>query len=525
MFGFELTWTGAFLLSSYAVIFTVIVACMFCDLEEGPFSSVVTVLFDSLPKGISKGLRFVVGNRVASAVEGCVGGAVSWGCYKRNPLLQIFYLAVVLGAYAGVVQYGYPMLPCRYLPAWHRYTAAGAVLFCVYLWWLACTVSPGLVTPENHHVYLDNYAPEKYLYPAGRVCPTALFVKPARSKYCRLMCAHVARFDHFCPWLNQSVGMENYRFFLAFLFAHCLLLTYGAVGMAGLLASEAVDRDLFNAEFYNSATGVRSKASFAVVLQFLMFQHWGVFAVALLCGVMAIVLLGFTVYHLWLASRNVTTNESYKWADLKKAWLKYEARRQQQLARRAMRAAAARAAAAACDEVREGDFSAEAVGHEDGEDDESSSDEEGTLPYETFPLNPYDRGVWANLWEVASPLSLRRGGPVRDPGSVRAHAEARAEQQTEDAEEEEKAKKMKTAAAGGASSQARGRYHEEDVSLLGSGSNGGGCSSSSDGKGSEGDGNGNGGGGLSKRAKKRRADEKRKEAKAALENGADKKFL
>jgi len=504
MFGFQFTLTGSFILISYAVIFTVIVVCMFCDLEEGPFASVVSFVFDSLPKGLSKGLHCILGKRAASALEGCVNGAITWGCYKRNPLLQIFYLAVVLGAYAGVVTYGYPMLPCRYLPTWHKYTAAGAVAFCLYLWWLACTVSPGIITAENLDDYAYNYMPEKYLYPAGRVCPTAKFVKPARSKYCRLMGAHVARFDHFCPWLNQAVGMENYRYFLAFLFAHCLLLTYGAVGMTGLLASDAVERDLFNAEFYNSSTGVRTKASWTVVLHFLIFQHWGVFAVALLCGVMAIVLLGFTVYHLWLASRNMTTNESYKWADLKKAWLKYEARRQQQLTRRAMRATLREETLAKGGKVA------------DGDDDEESSDEEGvTLPYEKFPSNPYDRGILANLWEVFRPLSLRAGGPVRDPESARAHAAALAElkeqQDDEDEDDDEYA-----ASASGARTMARGRYHEDDnVSTAGG-------RSSSNSNGNE-NGSSNDSSGLSKRAKKRRADAKRKEASASKKGSDDKK--
>ena len=495
MFGFQFTLTGSFILSSYAIIFSVIVVCMFCDLDEGPFASAMSFVFDSLPKGLSKGLHMVLGKRAASALERCVNGAITWGCYKRNPLLQIFYLAVVLGAYAGVVTYGYPMLPCRYLPIWHKYTAAGAVAFCLYLWWLACTVSPGIITAENLDDYAYNYMPEKYLYPAGRVCPTAKFVKPARSKFCRLMGAHVARFDHFCPWLNQSVGMENYRYFLAFLFAHCLLLTYGAVGMTGLLASDAVDRDLFNAEFYNSSTGVRTKASWTVVLQFLIFQHWGVFAVALLCGVMAIVLLGFTVYHLWLASRNVTTNESYKWGDLKKAWLKYEARRQAQIKRRAKRAAAREEALAKGGKVADDDV-------------EESSDEEGvTLPYEKFPSNPYDRGLLANLWEVVSPLSLRAGGPVRDLESARAHAEALAEQKDEQDDDGEC-----DASASGPSNRARGRYDEDgDISTAVGHNNGEGSNSS------------NGNGGLSKRAKKRRADAKRKDISASNTAVSDKK--
>jgi hypothetical protein len=60
------------------------------------------------------------------------------------------------------------------------------------------------------------------------------------------------------------VGLENYRFFLGFLAAHCALLTYGSLGMLGLLASECVEKDLFNAEFYNAKLHRAVKADWKV---------------------------------------------------------------------------------------------------------------------------------------------------------------------------------------------------------------------------------------------------------------------
>ena len=36
-----------------------------------------------------------------------------------------------------------------------------------------------------------------------------------------------------------------------------------------------------------------------------------------LCTVMAVVIAGFLGYHLYLASRNLTTNETFKWASVK----------------------------------------------------------------------------------------------------------------------------------------------------------------------------------------------------------------
>ena len=56
-------------------------------------------------------------------------------------------------------------------------------------------------------------------------------------------------------WVPQSVGQENYRYFLLFLAAHCLLLGYGSLGLAGLLASQCVEQDLFNVQFYDSRLG------------------------------------------------------------------------------------------------------------------------------------------------------------------------------------------------------------------------------------------------------------------------------
>ncbi len=40
-----------------------------------------------------------------------------------------------------------------------------------------------------------------------------------------------------------------------------------------------------------------------------------IFPLGFFCGVISIVLYGFLGYHLWLISRNTTTNETYKWTD------------------------------------------------------------------------------------------------------------------------------------------------------------------------------------------------------------------
>ena len=96
---------------------------------------------------------------------------------------------------------------------------AGVFALCVGSWVAACTVSPGIVTAETVATF-DRYPYDGIIFGPGGVCRTTGVRKIARSKYCRYMRANVARFDHFCPWLNQAVGERNYRVFLGFLLCH-----------------------------------------------------------------------------------------------------------------------------------------------------------------------------------------------------------------------------------------------------------------------------------------------------------------
>mmetsp|Transcript_77408 Transcript_77408/g.136524 ORF Transcript_77408/g.136524 Transcript_77408/m.136524 type:complete len:809 (-) Transcript_77408:354-2780(-) len=56
--------------------------------------------------------------------------------------------------------------------------------------------------------------PDKTLY-----CIEAMVQKPNRSKYCKYTQRCVARFDHYCVWLGNSIGAKNHRYFLGFCFS------------------------------------------------------------------------------------------------------------------------------------------------------------------------------------------------------------------------------------------------------------------------------------------------------------------
>jgi hypothetical protein len=66
--------------------------------------------------------------------------------------------------------------------------------------------------------------------PAQLFCRSLLVRKPVRSKYCTNTGLVIARMDHYCIWLNISVGYGNHRMFMLFLISHattlCLLEAY-----------------------------------------------------------------------------------------------------------------------------------------------------------------------------------------------------------------------------------------------------------------------------------------------------------
>jgi palmitoyltransferase len=103
---------------------------------------------------------------------------------------------------------------------------------------LTCFSDPGTITAANVDRHTAAFAFDGLLY-APRRCPTMRFTAPARSKFCRVTNRRVARFDHFCGWMNNAIGENNYRFFLGFLAWHALLCAYGAGLMTAILMGEA----------------------------------------------------------------------------------------------------------------------------------------------------------------------------------------------------------------------------------------------------------------------------------------------
>lgn len=231
------------------------------------------------------------------------------------------------------------------------------------------------------------------LYEGPRICRTCGMVKPPRSKHCNMMGGCVARYDHYCVWLNSAVGERNYRWFILYLVCHTIMLLYGAVACACIFASEITENQMLTRKFVNVRTGEEILPSYSVLFQYLMSQHPELMLIQILCAVMGFVLVLFTGYHLSLVASNVTTNETFKYNSFhtdrnRKRMIQSYARHRRHTAGLPPDGAAG-----------SGTGHVAATGGADDTEDEVAVVKGVT--------NRYDRGVWLNFAEAFFPLSER----------------------------------------------------------------------------------------------------------------------
>lgn len=243
--------------------------------------------------------------------------------------LYVMYMVIVFGSWGAIFFFTYPWVDASegYISSYHKIVGYIIFVVCVTSWRFASKQSPGIITAQTLEKF-DNYPYDDLLFPKDRICPTVGIRKLARSKYDRFSGVHVAKFDHFCGWLGNPIGEENYRWFLLFLVVHAGMLIYGTVIVAYLFQHEIEKNKLWEKKYFNLANLEELSASPYIIFQYLFQKHILHSGLLLLFGVMSIVMLLFLGYHVWITSRGMTTNEASKWAQVIK-WYRIELKRYQ----------------------------------------------------------------------------------------------------------------------------------------------------------------------------------------------------
>ncbi|MES1912482.1 MAG: hypothetical protein MHM6MM_004751 [Cercozoa sp. M6MM] len=238
--------------------------------------------------------------------------ALHYVCNERNPLTQLFYLAVVGSCFFLFLRdlfFDFPVST--------RVICVALMAACLVTFGLACYKDPGTLRQTVHtHAY------DGRMFIRERECRTCKFEKPARSKHCSVCNVCVARFDHHCPWINNCVGRDNFLYFMLFLVTHCVLLTYGACILCTRLYAIVQEQELWHAQFFRKDTGETVNASPVVVFLYLRLTHKTLLFLSFVSSVIAVVLTVFTGLHVKQALRNETTNEAAKRATLQNYYKK-----------------------------------------------------------------------------------------------------------------------------------------------------------------------------------------------------------
>lgn len=239
--------------------------------------------------------------------------------YKRNPFMQMFYLAIIS---ANVVFY-FILLDDKlgeyseYIPPIAKPIGFTLVVFSYVTFFLASYTSPGYITKANVKKFLKTWKYDNVLYHEGNWCRTCKQPKPARSKHCKFLGKCVSKYDHYCPWIANTVGEHNYRWFWLFLITNFVTVSYGAIVYITYMYAVVVKNDLLNASFTDHL-GRKLPSNTGLMLQYIFNHYIFVIAQGIMLIALTLMLLFFQGFHaIKILFPNTTTNETFKWQDLK----------------------------------------------------------------------------------------------------------------------------------------------------------------------------------------------------------------
>ncbi|EFC50764.1 predicted protein, partial [Naegleria gruberi] len=229
--------------------------------------------------------------------------------------VQIVYLALISINVALYLVTVFREIPNLYIPEYHRYTGLVALIitYCSFL--IASFSDPGFITKKTERQFEKSFPYDEVMYISERKCSTCDIVRPARSKHCPLSGKCVAKFDHYCGWLNNDVGELNYRWFHSFLICNFLLVVYAVYIYVQTLMSLVDEENLWSSTFMNNK-GERVSASVSIIIQYMLSRHIMIIAQLFFIAACGLMIFGFWLYHFYLVCTNTTTSETFKKKDL-----------------------------------------------------------------------------------------------------------------------------------------------------------------------------------------------------------------
>ena len=151
----------------------------------------------------------------------------------------------------------------------------------MFLAYVQCMITDPGTVPIWWHEMVEEHAASEY-----QLCQKSRMRKPPRSHYCSVTRRLVLNMDHYCPWVANTVGYYNKKYFIQFL------------GYTSLTSLWIVITDL--TVFYHDVFPFDLNSGFSRTSQIFSF---------LFSAVLGVLLGAFTLFHVHMVCRNETTIE------------------------------------------------------------------------------------------------------------------------------------------------------------------------------------------------------------------------
>eukprot|EP00440_Ansanella_granifera_P068104 gb/GFBE01073881.1/.p1 GENE.gb/GFBE01073881.1/~~gb/GFBE01073881.1/.p1 ORF type:complete len:397 (+),score=73.56 gb/GFBE01073881.1/:1-1191(+) len=168
----------------------------------------------------------------------------------------------------------------------------------------AYSTDPGKV-PKSWHDFVREVGPALPVVPSSAkwspgkatYCRKCSMPRPERAHHCNVSGFCVLRMDHYCPWINNCVGNNNYKFFLQ-------LVVYGSLASFVGIATSLPELILCIGKLCGLNEGSVWKEDSLQTTDIIAFLMFGGLAIFL-----AILLMPMLFTHVPLAASNVTAIE------------------------------------------------------------------------------------------------------------------------------------------------------------------------------------------------------------------------
>ena len=136
---------GIALIGLYLCISGLIILVFLTDPDEKSWKGRMAQFWvEVVPVQINSWMRACLGDRITSGAVHCC----DWAINQRNPLLQILYHVILLGAFQAWLWYGEPLLPTYFVktPPHSKYEAHVGIVMCLFTWVMVNFTPPGKIT-------------------------------------------------------------------------------------------------------------------------------------------------------------------------------------------------------------------------------------------------------------------------------------------------------------------------------------------------------------------------------------------